>query len=194
MAKGDPYRTLGVSPDASDDELRDAYRRLVKLHHPDRNGGTPEATRRFQEIQDAYDRVEELRKEAPRGARQAPPPRGRQAPPRARGARPRPADDADVAARMADLERELREAQAAQEKARRAARDAVADATGRPTDEELGYVTTDDSFSKILADARAELADRVADARQHPAARRVADLIDGIDELASRFKPRPPRT
>jgi curved DNA-binding protein CbpA len=190
MAKGDPYRTLGVSPDASDDELRDAYRRLVKLHHPDRNGGTPEATRRFQEIQDAYDRVEQLRKGAPRRSGQAPPPRPRRRP----EARPRPADDADVAARMADLERELREAQAAQEKARQAARDAVADATGRPTDEELGYVTTDDSFSKILADARAELADRVADVRQHPAARRVADLIDGIDELASRFKPRPPRT
>jgi hypothetical protein len=194
MAKGDPYRTLGVSPDASDDELRDAYRRLVKIHHPDRNGGTAEATRRFQEIQDAYDRVEEMRKEAPRRrqaprARQAP---SRQAPPRQ--APPRPADDPDVAARMADLERELREAHAAREKARQAARDAVADATGRPTDEELGYVTTEDSFSKILADARAELADRVSDARKHPAARRVADLIDGIDDLASRFKPRPPRT
>jgi curved DNA-binding protein CbpA len=176
MAKGDPYRTLGVSPDAPDEELHAAYRRLVKLHHPDRNGGSAEATRRFQEIQDAYDRVEEMRREAPR-ARQAPP--------------PRPADDAGVASRMADLERELREAHAAREKARQAARDAVAGATGRPSDADLGYVTTDDSFSKILADARAELADRVADAREHPAARRVADLIDGIDELASRFKPRP---
>jgi curved DNA-binding protein CbpA len=181
MATGDPYRTLGVSRDASDDELRDAYRRLVKLHHPDRNGGTPEATRRFQEIQDAYDRVEEMRKEAPR-ARQAPP---RQAP-------PRPADDPAVASRLADLERELREAHAARETARQAARDAVADATGRPSDADLGYVTTDDSFSKILADARSEIADRISGARQHPAARRVADLIDGIDDLASRFNRRPP--
>jgi hypothetical protein len=177
MASNDPYRTLGVSAGVSDDELRDAYRRLVKLHHPDRNGGTPEATRRFQKIQDAYDRIEEMRKEAPR-VRRAP---------------PRSADDPAVASRMADLERELREAHAAREKARQAARDAVAGATGRPSDADLGYVTTDDSFSKILADARSEIADKIADARQHPAARRVADLIDGIDELASKLGPRPPR-
>ncbi len=60
---------------------------------------------------------------------------------------------------MADLERELREANAAKERARRAAREAAragADPEDlrqrfrRATDEELGYVTTDDTFSKIL--------------------------------------------
>ena len=182
MAK-DPYRTLGVSPGVSDDELHDAYRRLVKLHHPDHNGGSAEATRRFQEIQEAYGQVKELRSS---GAPHAwPGGRVRHTPP------PRQAAD-DVASRMADLERELHEAQAAREKARQAARDAVADATGRPSDEELGYVTTDDSFSKILADARSEIADRISGARQHPAARRVADLIDGIDDLASKLNRRPP--
>jgi curved DNA-binding protein CbpA len=174
----DPYKTLGISPNASDDELHSAYRRLVKLHHPDHNAGSAEATQRFQEIQDAYDRVEELRK---------------QAPPRARRSPPRPSTDPGVESRMADLERELREALAARERARQAARDAVAGSTGRPSDADLGYVTTDDSFSKILADARSEIADRISGARQHPAARRVADLIDGIDDLASRFNRRPPR-
>jgi curved DNA-binding protein CbpA len=46
----DPYHVLGVPRDASPEVLQDAYRRLVKLHHPDR-GGAPE---RFLEIQAAY--------------------------------------------------------------------------------------------------------------------------------------------
>jgi curved DNA-binding protein CbpA len=53
----DPYRVLGVSPGASSEELHDAYRRLVKLHHPDRNGGSEESARRFAEIQAAYEEV-----------------------------------------------------------------------------------------------------------------------------------------
>src|SRR4051812_6727899 len=51
----DPYQLLGVKPGASAEELHDAYRRLVKLHHPDRNGGSAESTRRFQEIQRAFE-------------------------------------------------------------------------------------------------------------------------------------------
>lgn len=165
----DPYKVLGVEAGVSEEELHDAYRRLVKLHHPDRNGGSAEATRRFQEIQQAYDRVRELRAARPR-PRAAPPP-----------------GDPAVESRMADLERELREAQAARDRARQAARDAVRDATGRPSDEELGYVTTDDSFTKILADVRTEVSDRLSEARQHPAVRRVSELLDGLDGLSSRF-------
>ena len=60
----DPYRVLGVPPTATAEQLHDAYRQLIKLHHPDRNGGSPESTARFQEIQAAY---EELRNR-PRGA------------------------------------------------------------------------------------------------------------------------------
>ena len=171
----DPYSVLGVARGATEEELHDSYRRLVKLHHPDRNGGSAESTRRFQEIQQAYDQVREARAtQRPRRA-STPPPR----PP-----------DASVEARMADLERELRDAQQARERARKAARDAVREASagdGRPSDEELGYVTTDDSFSKILADVRDEVSNRFSEARQHPAARRVADLIDGLEGLTSRF-------
>jgi curved DNA-binding protein CbpA len=161
----DPYAVLGVAPGASSEELHDAYRRLVMLHHPDHNGGSAESTRRFQEVQEAY---EALRS-------------GRAARPRPSATRPSPPPDEKVEARMADLERELREARAASERARQAARDAVRDATGRPSDEELGYVTTDDSFGKILADVRDEVGDWLSGAREHPAVRKVADMIDGLD-------------
>jgi hypothetical protein len=154
----DPYQVLGVRPGASREELHDAYRRLVKLHHPDRNGGSPESTRRFQEIQQAYDEVRS----------------GTTQPPRA------PAGDSSVEARMADLERELREAQ-------KRAQEAVRETPRRATDEELGRITTDDSFSKILADVRDELSDRMSGAHEHPSVRRVADLIDGLEGLTSRF-------
>ena len=46
----DPYRVLGVTPGVSSEDLHDAYRRLVKLHHPDRNGGSEESARRFIDI------------------------------------------------------------------------------------------------------------------------------------------------
>jgi curved DNA-binding protein CbpA len=152
----DPYRVLEVSPGASSEELHDAYRRLVKLHHPDRNGGSEESARRFKEIQEAYEEV--------------------------RSRRPRPApthrftDAADsVKERMATLERELREAQAARERARNAAREAARDGADEPAP-----VTTEDSFGKILGDIRDELADRIEDGRKHPAAQRVSELIDDV--------------
>jgi len=53
----DPYKVLGVSPDATDDEIKQAYRRLAKKYHPDRNPGDPVAAQKMQEINDAYDRI-----------------------------------------------------------------------------------------------------------------------------------------
>jgi molecular chaperone DnaJ len=49
------YDALGVSKTASQDEIKKAYRKLVREHHPDRNPGDNEAEERFKEIQGAYD-------------------------------------------------------------------------------------------------------------------------------------------
>jgi hypothetical protein len=87
------------------------------------------------------------------------------------------------------MESELREAQQARERAERARQEAIraareaaaaasgartpsADGRARPTDEELGYYSTEDSISKILTDAREALADRFDD---------LADLLKGDD-------------
>ena len=53
----DPYKVLGVSPNASDDEIKQAYRRLAKQYHPDRNPGDPVAARKMQEINAAYEQI-----------------------------------------------------------------------------------------------------------------------------------------
>jgi DnaJ like chaperone protein len=60
------YAQLGLSPDASDAEVKRAYRQLAAAHHPDRvshlgPGAVKQATRRFQEIQDAYADIRRLR-------------------------------------------------------------------------------------------------------------------------------------
>src|SRR5438270_8854742 len=49
------YDALGVSKTASQDELKKAYRKLVREYHPDKNPGDKEAEERFKEIQGAYD-------------------------------------------------------------------------------------------------------------------------------------------
>lgn len=51
----DLYKTLGVSQDASADEIKKAYRRLAKEYHPDRTGGDKAKESRFKEISQAYD-------------------------------------------------------------------------------------------------------------------------------------------
>lgn len=158
----DPHRVLGVESNASPEDLHDAYRRLVKQHHPDRNGGSAEATQRFQEIQEAYDEL-----------------RDRPAP-----ARPAKAAWDSVADRMETLERELREAQAARERARAAAREAARDAEPGPAPV---AGAGEDSFGRILGDVRDELGERLSGARRHPAVQRVGDLIDGLDDLASKL-------
>lgn len=53
----DPYKVLGVSPNASDDEIKQAYRRLAKLYHPDRNPGDAEAARKMQQVNAAYEQI-----------------------------------------------------------------------------------------------------------------------------------------
>lgn len=53
----DPYKVLGVSPNASDEEIKRAYRRLAKQYHPDRNPGDQEAARKMQEVNAAYEQI-----------------------------------------------------------------------------------------------------------------------------------------
>lgn len=63
----DPYKVLGVSPNASDDEIKQAYRRLAKQYHPDRNPGDAEAAKKMQEINAAYEQIKNPEKAQPQG-------------------------------------------------------------------------------------------------------------------------------
>jgi molecular chaperone DnaJ len=54
-ALGDLYGLLGVRPDASDEEIKSAYRRKAREHHPDANDGDPAAEARFKEVSLAYE-------------------------------------------------------------------------------------------------------------------------------------------
>jgi len=60
----DPYKVLGISPGASDDEIKAAYRRLVKKYHPDLNPGNAEAAEKMKELNAAYDRIKNPHKYA----------------------------------------------------------------------------------------------------------------------------------
>ncbi len=53
----DPYKVLGVSSDASDEDIKRAYRRLAKKYHPDLNPGDQEAARRMQAVNAAYEQI-----------------------------------------------------------------------------------------------------------------------------------------
>ena len=61
----DPYKVLGVSPDASDEEIKRAYRALAKKYHPDRNPDDQEAARRMQEVNAAYEQIKNPQKQQP---------------------------------------------------------------------------------------------------------------------------------
>lgn len=209
-ASSDPYQTLGVSRSASDAEVRAAYRRLVQLHHPDHNGGSAESAQRFEAVQEAYAEVRRLRAAgvsasgaSRTGGGGAGTAGGAGAAGGAGTGGGAGAADPNLEARLAAMEQELKAARTAREQAIREAREATERAAreareatdqavrdvremagDRPSDEELGYYSTDDSVSRILDDAASELSERFTEARDSPAGHRVSDLID---ELAAKL-------
>ena len=64
MSKRDFYEILGVNRDASDEEIKKAYRKLAMKHHPDRNPDNPAAEEKFKEAKEAYEILSDGQKRA----------------------------------------------------------------------------------------------------------------------------------
>jgi molecular chaperone DnaJ len=63
----DPYQVLGITPDASDDDVTKAYRKLAKQYHPDINPG-PESEKKMQQVNAAYQQIQDMRKNGGRAS------------------------------------------------------------------------------------------------------------------------------
>ncbi|RRQ20733.1 molecular chaperone DnaJ [Thiohalobacter thiocyanaticus] len=64
MAKQDFYEILGVQKNASEADIKKAYRRMAQKYHPDRNPDDEEALNRFKEVKEAYEVLSDARKRA----------------------------------------------------------------------------------------------------------------------------------
>jgi len=64
MAKRDYYETLGVQRNASEQDLKNAFRKLAKEHHPDRNPDDKDAEQKFKELNEAYEVLKDPQKRA----------------------------------------------------------------------------------------------------------------------------------
>jgi len=62
--KKDYYDTLGLNQQASDAEIKKAYKKLAMKHHPDRNDGNPDSTETFKEVKKAYDILSDPQKKS----------------------------------------------------------------------------------------------------------------------------------
>ena len=56
-----PYQTLNISPNATDEEVTKAYRSLAKKYHPDLHPNDPVAERKMKEVNQAYDMIQSIR-------------------------------------------------------------------------------------------------------------------------------------
>jgi curved DNA-binding protein CbpA len=74
MYTKDPYKALGLSREASQEDIRKAHRKLVRKYHPDANPEDPRAEERFKEVQQAYEVLssEKKRREYDEGLRTSP--------------------------------------------------------------------------------------------------------------------------
>ena len=64
MAKRDFYTVLGVNRDASDEDIKKAYRKLAMKHHPDRNPDDKTSEEKFKEAKAAYEILSDAKKRA----------------------------------------------------------------------------------------------------------------------------------
>jgi len=62
METKDPYNALGLSREASQDDIQQAHRKLVRKDHPDANPEDPRAEERFKEVQQAYEVLSDEKK------------------------------------------------------------------------------------------------------------------------------------
>jgi curved DNA-binding protein CbpA len=62
METKDPYKVLGLSREASQDDIQQAHRKLVRKYHPDANPEDPRAEERFKEAQQAYEVLSDEKK------------------------------------------------------------------------------------------------------------------------------------
>jgi DnaJ-class molecular chaperone len=85
----DPYGLLDVAKSATDDDIRKAYRRLARKHHPDANPDDPHAEERFKEIQQAYETLSNPKRRRAYDEKSRPSPQRRAASPRVATGGPR---------------------------------------------------------------------------------------------------------
>jgi curved DNA-binding protein CbpA len=193
-AAADPYAVLGVPRDVSDVELRRVYRALVKRHHPDHNGGSVASATRFAQIQQAYALIAGGRRPEPQQPARPSAQNSQTASAGRTASAAPPAGDPLVEQRLRDIEQQMeqqraqvraRELQEVRERAKQAAdrqREAyaaiAAEVRRRPTPEELGHYSTDDSFGKIVDDASEQIGKRLRESdSKRQFSRRLSELF-----------------